>query len=231
MTDFSVGIPENNHEEKTLCCLVLDRSGSMSGDPIQELNNGLNSFYNDIGETEKLANGLEVAIIAFDSDVDVIQQPSLIKGFSIPSLKASGATALNEAMYKAIQLVAERKDYYKQSNQSYKRPWIVLITDGAPTDGDVDGLAQQIHTDTRNKKYMFLPIGVNGADMEVLSQIAGQVNKGDQWTKVDPIPMSSAKFSEFFKWLSDSMNIITASSEGAQVNLPSTGGWMKGFSI
>ncbi len=230
MSGFNVGMPEN-FEEKTLCCLVLDRSGSMDGDPINQLNEGLISFYEDIESNMKLANGLEVAIISFNDTVEIIQAPDLVHNFQIQPLTASGLTSLNMAMYEAIQLVEQRKDYYKQSHQSYKRPWIICITDGAPTDGDVTDLANQIAKDTQEKKYMFLPIGVNGADMSVLSQIAGYTQNAGQWIQMEPLPLSSAKFSEFFAWLSASMDIINSSSEGDKVNLPSASGWMDGFTI
>ena len=41
--DFSAEAAEN-YEQKCLCVLVLDVSGSMSGEPIQELNKGLQDF-------------------------------------------------------------------------------------------------------------------------------------------------------------------------------------------
>lgn len=230
MNSIAVGTPEN-YEEKTLCCLVLDRSYSMAGDPIDSLNEGLISFYQEINSDIKLSNGLEVAIISFDDQIDIVQAPDLIHNFQMPILKARGATSLNTAVREAIQLVEERKDYYKQSSQSYKRPWIILITDGAPTDGDVTDLANQIETDTKDKRYVFLPIGVDGADMSVLARIAGYSKNGEQWTQMTPLPMKSAKFSEFFKWLSASMDIINSSSEGDQVNLPDPSDWTQGFSV
>lgn len=230
MNDFKVGMPEN-FEEKTLCCLVLDRSGSMSGSPIEQLNLGLASFYDDIENNMKLANGLEVAIISFDDEIDIVQPPDLVHNFQIEPLVTGGLTSLNAAVFEAIQLVEERKDYYKQSRQSYKRPWIILITDGAPTDGDVTNLAKQISSDTKDRKYMFLAIGVDNADMSVLSDISGYSKRGDQWIKMEPMHMSNAKFSEFFEWLSASMDIVNASSDGDKVTLPSTDGWREGFEI
>ncbi len=230
MSEFQVGVVEN-FEEKTLCCLVVDRSGSMTGEPIKQLNEGLASFYDEIESNVKLANGLEVAIIAFDEQVDVIQYPDLVHNFQIPALKASSLTSLNKAMREAIHLVEERKNYYKETGQSYKRPWIILITDGAPTDGGVDDLADQIAEDTKNKKYMFLPIGVDNADMKILQKITGYVKEGNQWVKMKPLHMANAKFSNFFIWLSASMDIINASTEGDKVTLPDASDWMDGFTI
>lgn len=224
-----VGTPENM-EEKTLCVLVLDDSGSMSGSPIEQLNQALLSFAEDIEDDVRLSNGLELALLRFGSDVEVIQEPSLIYDITMPTLDAnSGLTSLNEATREAIRAVEDRKAYYKQSNVGYKRPWIVLLTDGAPTDGEVNVLANQIEIDTKNGSYMFLPIGVDGADMQTLNKLAGYLKKEDgSFEKMNALPMESSKFSDFFEWLSKSMAIVNSSQDGENITLPEPT-WMKGF--
>lgn len=229
MTAIKVGTPEN-YEEKTLCCLVLDRSGSMTGKPIDELNTALKQFKTDIESNSVLSDSLEIAIVAFDDNVEIIQKPALIHNIVMPTLITNGLTSLNAAIKEAIRIVEERKDYYKQSGQTHKRPWIVVMTDGAPTDGDVTSLGQQIKADTKEKKYVLLPIGVDGADMSVLNELAGYTGSGDKLELMKPLPMESAKFSEFFEWLSRSMQIITQSKEGQTVQL-GTPTWISGFNI
>ncbi len=225
-----VGMPEGNYEEKTICCLVLDDSWSMNGEPIRQLNKALQEFYDDIQNDIKLSSGLEIAIVKFGEGSEVIQEPSLVSNISMPTLQANdGGTALNAGVREAIRLVEERKSEYKQTNQSYKRPWIVPISDGAPTDGNVDSLAQEIEEDTKQGKYVLLPIGVDGADMNTLNKIAGFVNtKEGTGEKMSALAMDSANFSEFFEWLSQSMSMVYNSQDGAQLSLPAPT-WMKGF--
>lgn len=223
----NVGMPENM-EEKTICCLVLDDSGSMNGSPINELNKGIQSFTQDIENDDRLSNQLEIAVVKFGKGFDVLQEPALIANVSIPALKANdGQTDLNEGVREGIRLVEERKTYYKQTNQMYKRPWIVVISDGAPTDSGLEQLAAQIEEDTKNLAYVLLTIGVNGADMATLQKLSGYM--GDQ--KMSPMSMDSAKFGEFFKWLSHSMQIVVAANKGQQVGLADPSGWMKGMTV
>ncbi len=224
-----VGTPENM-EEKTLCCLVLDNSGSMDGTPIKQLNNALTSFKDDIEDDVRLSNGLELALIKFGSEVELIQEPALIHDVDMPTLDAnSGLTSLNEAIKEAIRTVEDRKAYYKQSNVGYKRPWIVVLTDGAPTDGDVGALSSQIEVDSKNGSYMLLTIGVDGADMGTLNRLSGYVKKEDgSFEKMSALPMESSKFSEFFEWLSKSMAIAHNSQDGEGITMPEPT-WMKGF--
>jgi len=230
--DFSAESPQN-YEQKSICCFVVDVSGSMSGEPINALNRGLQDFHREIGNTPTTANRLEVALITFDSSVEVVQQPALVSAFAMPTLHTKGSTALVDGVREAVRLVDNRKNWYKQTGQPYLRPWVILITDGAPDSGqDVQGLASEIEADTKGKKYVFLPVGVQGADMNVLNQIAGYAQgENKDWVKMPPMELQGLKFQDFFKWVSASMGVVTASKDGDKVNLPPPTNWMKGFNI
>lgn len=222
--DFSSEIAEN-YEQKCLCVLVLDVSGSMAGNPIQELNNGLQDFYEEISNDLTTSQRLEVALVAFNHVVSTIQSPALVENFTMPKLLACGSTATVNAVRNAIDIVAARKAWYKTTNQTYYRPWIILMTDGEPDNGqDIDGLSLQIKQDTANKSYMFLPIGVGqDANMEVLAKIQGNI---------PPMKLQGTKFSSFFKWLSASMGTVVCGTEGQQVNLSAgADNWMESFTI
>lgn len=228
---FSTQSPEN-HEEKTICCFVIDVSGSMSGERIRELNNGLQQFHQEIQNDPVAADRLEVAIVEFSSTVDTIQTPDLVENFSMPTLTTKGSTRMVDGVNEAIDLVRDRKDWYKTTGQPYNRPWLVLISDGGPDRGqDVNGLATRIENETKNKEFVLLPIGVRGADMNVLNQISGFVQNPEtkNWAKMPAMMLDSTKFSEFFKWLSASMAITVNAKPGERVDLADPADWMKGI--
>lgn len=221
--DFSAEAAEN-FEQKCLCVLVLDTSGSMHGDPIKELNKGLQDFYEEIYNDETTSQRLELAIITFDSKSTLIQEPALVENFAIPELRANGSTVLVTAVKDAICLVNERKNWYKATGQKYYRPWIILMTDGEPdSDQDVNGLSSLIKADTEAKRYVFLPIGVKSANMAILKSIQGTI---------PPMMLEGTRFSAFFKWLSASMGTVVKSEAGVKVDL-SVGAdeWMKNWKI
>lgn len=221
--DFSAESAEN-YEQKCLCVLVIDTSGSMSGKPMDELNNGLRDFYDEIYNDETTSQRLEIAIITFDSVTKMVQEPALIENVDFPELSAGGSTVMVQAVREAIQLVEDRKNWYKSTGQKYYRPWIILMTDGEPDyDQDVDSLASEIHSDTIQKRYVFLPIGVKGANMKVLSKIQGTI---------PPMMLQGTKFSAFFKWLSASMGTVVNSEAGFKVDLSvGADSWMTSFVI
>jgi uncharacterized protein YegL len=220
--DFSTETA-TNFEQKCLCVLVLDVSGSMNGTPIVELNKGLQDFYNDIEGDESTSQKLEISLITFSHIVTTVQEPALVENFKMPTLKANGSTAMVNAVNEAIRKVQARKEWYKSTGQNYHRPWIILMTDGEPDDDqDVTGLSARIKADTAAKKYAFLPIGVEGANMTILSQIAGDI---------PAMPLKGTKFQQFFKWLSTSMGTVGEGTEGEKVTLPDPSDWMNVFTI
>lgn len=212
----------DNYQQKCCCALVLDVSGSMSGAPINELNAGLVDFYNDIQKDKTTADRLEVAVIEFSSSVNTLVDPSLVENFTMPTLTTKGSTKLVDGVREGINVVLARKSWYKKTGQPYYRPWIILITDGAPDpDQDINSLATEIRNGFNNKEFFFYAIGVQSADMNMLRNISVE----------SPAHLQGLKFSEFFKWLSASMTTITSSKDGAKVDLPSPSGWMSGFKV
>ena len=206
-----------NYEQKCLCVLVVDISGSMSGTPINELNRGLQEFKREILEDFVASQRLEVGIVTFNSSVTCIQEPANIEQISMPVLHASGSTKMVDGIRKAINLVDERKKWYVATGQNYFRPMIVLITDGEPDeDQDIMGLSTEISYRLEAKNFIFYSLGVSGYNHEKLKQIC---------SKPEPLPLDGNKFSEFFKWLSNSIGIIAKSVEGETLRLPSPSEW------
>lgn len=188
----------NYFSQRCLCTFVLDVSGSMAGERIEELNNALHTFYNEMSSDYSKKDSLEISIITFSDVVRVVQKPALLDEMVMPILDTGGSTALVDGVLTAIDILSERKEWYKQVGISYYRPWIILVTDGTPDSGqDIDLLSKKIKEDVSYKKYNFLPIGVGeGADMDVLESIKGTI---------PPMKLESTGFSHFFRWLGASM--------------------------
>ena len=226
--NFFAAESAENYEQKCLCVLVLDVSGSMRGEPIRELNNGLKEFYNEILNDSTTSQRLELCIMTFNQMVSIIQEPALVENFTMPTLNAEGSTAMVDAVFEAIDLVAARKQWYKETGQNYYRPWIILMTDGEPDDGqDVYGLAARIKEDMEAKRYVFMSVGIEDANMNTL-----QILQGEGKT---PAKMKGLKFKQFFKWLSASFDAVTKADVEDVDNMVAgaTGesGWMDSFTI
>lgn len=207
----------DNPEPRCPVVLLLDTSGSMFGQPIDELNAGLAIFKQEVQRDTTASLRVEVAIITFDSSVNIVQDFVTVDEFYAPQLIASGMTAMGEAIELALNKVENQKAIYKNNNIQYYQPWVVLITDGGPSDS-WQSAAQRVRQASADRKISFFVVGVQGADMNTLEQIA-PVN-------TPPLMLKGLQFDELFRWLSESTKRVSSSKVGGgQTSLPSTSGW------
>ncbi len=218
-----VGLPEPefivNSEPRCPVILLLDTSGSMYGEPIIELNQGVKIFKASVMEDNKASLRVEVAVITFNSDISDISAKDgfvTMNKFTPPKLEASGGTQMGAAINKALDVLEERKVVYKDNDIQYYRPWIFLITDGAPTD-TYRNAAKRLKEAENNNKLLFYSVGVEDADMDTLKEITPNLERAKKLNGLD--------FQSMFRWLSDSVKQVSRGKIGEKIEPPSTSGW------
>jgi len=203
----------DNPEPRCPLVLVLDTSGSMSGKPINELNDGLSLLAEELTADDLASQRVEIAIVTF-GPVKVVQDFVVADQFDPVPLSTSGVTPLGAAVERAIDMVTERKETYKAAGISYFRPWIFLITDGAPTDKWAEA-KRRVHQGEADSAFSFFAVGVADADFAVLNELAPR----------GALALQGLAFRELFQWLSQSQRQVSSSRPGDQVELPPTTGW------
>src|SRR5690242_5607166 len=92
-TVFADSIFAENPEPRCPCLLLLDTSGSMRGQPIQQLNDGLATFKTELMQDEMAVKRVEVAIMTFGPVQTVLDFTSADQ-LMMPILRAGGDTPM-----------------------------------------------------------------------------------------------------------------------------------------
>jgi uncharacterized protein YegL len=207
-----------NPDPRCPCVLLLDVSTSMAGASIEALNAGLQAFQTEVARDPIAARRVEIAVVTFSSGAETVQEFVTADQFSAPALSAHGQTHVAAGLDRALDLIEQRKASYRQSSIPYYRPWVFLITDGAPSgesDEAVEAARQRLLQEQEANKLAFFAVGTDNADVEKLAT----------FTRPDrpPLRLKGLQFVDLFVWLSWSQQAIAKSHPGEQVPLPPTG--------
>ncbi|MGC2236545.1 MAG: VWA domain-containing protein [Pyrinomonadaceae bacterium] len=207
-----------NVEPRCPCILLLDTSYSMNGQPIAELSAAIKQFKEDLMEDTLARKRVEVAVVTFGGSVQVVSEFQTAEDFQPPTLSVRGDTPMGEAIEKTIEILTIRKAQIRSQGVQLYRPWIVLITDGAPTDS-WQTAAQLVRKGEASKRFILFPIGVSGYNKQILAEIS----------VLEPVRLIDySKFRQLFKWLSSSLASVSNSQPGDAihpVNPTMPGGW------
>lgn len=219
--------PEHN-ANMVACAVLVDCSGSMSVElapgfsRIEALMAGLEVLSREMKSDPTVRNAVEVSVIDFGGKkphgASLIQNWTYARDFSAPKLEAVGSTPLGEALLLGLEKATKKKAAYRHEGRPYCRPWIIVISDGQPTDSDPKWAeaVQAAKNAIGAKEALILTVGIDGCPLDKLSQISTYPAR----------PLSSHRFSEFFLWLSASMG-STSSSSDSKEQLASTDPWSR----
>ena len=188
--------------------LLLDTSGSMTGEPIEAVKNGVQMMVHSLRQNPQAIETAFVSIITFDSEAKQLIPLTDLASFQTVDLKAAGTTALGAA----LSLLADKlENEVTKTTLEQKGDWkpiVFIMTDGVPTDDWQAGFQKLKAV----KKGLIVGCAAgNNADDKVLKEIADQVVRLSN-TDADSI-------GKFFQWVSASIATTSTKVEETGIDL------------
>ncbi len=193
--------------------LLLDCSSSMTGQPIEQVRQGLRALLDDLITEPMAIETVHLSVITFNSTAQQIIPLTELIQFKEPKIEANGATALGAAL--TLLKDALNREIRKNSEEQKGdwKPLVFLMTDGMPTD------AWETAADELKKQKIANLIAFAagpGADIQNLKRITDIVLKSDE--------LSPGALKAFFQWMSQSIlrtgKSVQVMAQGSPIDLP-----------
>ncbi|MDR1897911.1 MAG: VWA domain-containing protein [Prevotellaceae bacterium] len=188
--------------------LLLDTSGSMTGEPIEAVKNGVQVLISTLRQDPYALETAFLSVITFDSSAKQLVALTELSMFQMPEIKASGATALGDALTLLANKIDSEVTKTTAEVKGDWKPLVFLMTDGSPTDNWQKGLAE---FKKRKTGVVVACAAGQSADTNVLKQITEIVVQLDT--------ADSATIKAFFKWVSASVSTGSQKIEASGVEV------------
>lgn len=192
--------------------LLLDTSGSMRGEPIQAVNNGLQVLISALRQDPYALESVHMSLITFDIEANELFPLTPLDQVQISEITVpqAGATFLGAALELLVSRVDRDVIRTTDDMKGDWRPLLFIMTDGSPS--DLQAYREAIPK-IKNRNFGNVVACAAGpkAKCEMLKELTDNVVCMDT--------MDSAGLSQFFKWVSAS---VAAGSSSAGVTAPTT---------
>lgn len=182
--------------------LLLDTSGSMTGEPIEAVKNGVQMMLHSLRQNPQAIETAYVSIITFDNEAKQIVPLTDLASFQMVDIKASSTTSLGAALNLLADKLNTEITKTTLDQKGDWKPMTFIMTDGIPTDDWQSGFAK---LKAVNKGLIVGCAVGSGADDKILKQITESVIRLDN--------ADSESISKFFQWVTDSISTTSTKVE------------------
>lgn len=182
--------------------LLLDTSGSMTGDPIEAVKSGLQMLIASLRQDPYALETAYISVITFSSDAKQIVPLTELSQFQAPNIEATGTTAMGESLALLADCVQREVKKGTADQKGDWKPVVFMLSDGSPTDDLEKGIAA-LRT-IRTGAFVCCAAG-QSADTTALKKISEIV------VNLDTADSTSIK--SFFKWVSSSISVSSQKVE------------------
>lgn len=193
---------------------VIDTSGSMAGTPLDNAVAGINGFKSYLDKQPGCRDCVDVAVVAFDDTVRVVQDWVPVSEMGTILLDSGGCTDLAGGIKKGVELLRRRSKECAELGVLEKKPYMILLTDGYHNVGggldEAIDLADKRISDGKMKLF-FLGYGEEYDKMTAAKLTRNQGKFCFEVTGPD------APFGDFFDFIGNSTKTASESSPDEKI--------------
>jgi len=182
--------------------LLLDTSGSMMGEPIEAVKNGVQIMISSLRQNPQAIETAFLSVITFNTSAQQIIPLTDLASFQMVDIRATGVTALGDALRLVAQKINTEVAVTTMEQKGDWKPLVFIMTDGVPTDNWQDGLQEFNKCKTA---FTVACAAGSGADTNVLKQITESVVSLDT--------ADSQSIGQFFAWVTASIGVSSTKVE------------------
>jgi uncharacterized protein YegL len=173
---------------------LIDTSGSMRGEKIQSVIDGLKSVVDFLMSNPIAIETVHLSTITFDNQAKVSVPLTEIMNFTTPTLSVDkGLTSLGDALSLLSKQITKDVVLQTSVKKGDWRPLVFIMTDGEPTDDWEKGL-----NELKKKSVEIIACAIGSdCDTFILKKITPNV--------VEMVNFSAPIFNDFFRWISVSI--------------------------
>ncbi|NDC42375.1 MAG: VWA domain-containing protein, partial [Chitinophagia bacterium] len=182
--------------------LVLDTSGSMTGEPIEALKNGVQVMISSLRQNPQAIETACISVITFGTTAQQVIPLTDLASFQMVDLKANGVTAMGEALSLLASCIDREVAKTTAETKGDWKPLVFLMTDGNPTDDWQRGAAE---LKKRKTGVIVTCAAGSAADTTILKQLTENV--------IALQHADSQSISRFFQWVTASIGVSSTRIE------------------
>jgi uncharacterized protein YegL len=182
--------------------LLLDCSGSMMGEPIEAVKNGVQVMVSTLRNNPQAIETAFISVITYDSSARQIIPLTELSNFQMKDIQASGTTSLGEALIVLGSCIDSEVAKTTPETKGDWKPLVFIMTDGMPTDDWQSGL---VEFQKRKVGIVVACAAGNGADTTILKNITDNV--------VSLETADTQSISKFFQWVTASIGVSSTKVE------------------
>ena len=182
--------------------LLLDTSGSMTGEPIEAVKNGVQIMVSSLRQNPQAIETAFLSVITFDSHATQIIPLTDLSNFQMAEIKASGTTSLGAALKLVSTCIDNEVAKTTAETKGDWKPLVFIMTDGIHTDDWQSGLNE---FKSRKTQVTVACAAGGGADTNILKQITENVVSLDT--------ADSQSIGKFFAWVTASIGVSSTKVE------------------